>query len=118
MSFSCWKCKKRHAGCHANCEIYKKQKKQVEQNKKKGKIRGDYKWATEKKISAALKASRLKAEKGPVCDEFCKDCYYLRPLYSDDCMCCHYILDTEKMRPCPPGAGCTVKVKVVAKAKK
>lgn len=44
-------------------------------------------------------------------DKNCKDCYYFKQVYSGTVRCCHYILIEDKMRPCPPGEGCTVKIK-------
>lgn len=43
----------------------------------------------------------------------CEGCWYRTPLaesQQDGPKCCSYILDTKKRRPCPPGAGCTVKL--------
>lgn len=40
----------------------------------------------------------------------CRNCAYFHGSYDESC-CCNYLLTTGKRRPCPPGAGCTVKVK-------
>jgi hypothetical protein len=51
-------------------------------------------------------------------DEFCDDCYYYRNVYPGLGRCCHYILMTDKKRPCDPGKGCTVKVKTKVNRRK
>lgn len=40
----------------------------------------------------------------------CRNCKYFHGRFDETC-CCNYLLMTGKRRPCPPGAGCTVKVK-------
>lgn len=39
----------------------------------------------------------------------CCDCIYFRG-HCDESVCCNYIFDEDRIRPCPPGIGCTVKV--------
>ena len=43
-------------------------------------------------------------------NSFCLDCIYFRG-EMEYSRCCHYLLLTDKRRPCPGGEGCTVKVK-------
>jgi hypothetical protein len=43
-------------------------------------------------------------------DKYCLDCHYYQGNSEVD-ICCCYLLITDKRRPCPPGKGCTVKVK-------
>ena len=45
-----------------------------------------------------------------ICDEYCLDCKFFGGHSEFEC-CCNYLLMTNKRRPCPPGIGCTVKVK-------
>ena len=45
-----------------------------------------------------------------VSNEFCLDCIYFQGEFEIN-RCCMYYLTTDKRRPCPPGDGCTVKVK-------
>ena len=40
----------------------------------------------------------------------CLDCKYYQGNHLEYCTC-NYLFITDKRRPCPPGAGCTVKVK-------
>lgn len=40
----------------------------------------------------------------------CSGCTYYYG-HSDYSRCCNYLLVTGRRRPCPPGAGCTVKSK-------
>ena len=40
----------------------------------------------------------------------CKNCIYGYKI-TDYLYCCDYFLKTDKRRPCPAGAGCTVKTK-------
>ena len=42
---------------------------------------------------------------GVVCDEACKGCIYLGELTGMPC--CNYLLQTDRIRPCPPGKDCT-----------
>ena len=42
----------------------------------------------------------------------CDDCWYWAKMGSGDGRYCSYLLRTDKMRPCPPGEGCTVKIPV------
>lgn len=44
-----------------------------------------------------------------VCDSYCKGCIYLGSLNSA-IPWCKYVFMEDKLRPCPPGAGCTVKL--------
>ena len=48
--------------------------------------------------------------RGKLSDENCRDCKYFYG-YTDFDVCCNYIFVTGRRRPCPPGDGCTVKVK-------
>jgi hypothetical protein len=43
-------------------------------------------------------------------NKFCDDCWYCCKL-ADGLRCCNYLLKTNHRRPCPPGEGCTVKIK-------
>lgn len=45
-----------------------------------------------------------------ICDEYCLDCKFFGGPAEFEC-CCNYFLTTDKRRPCPPGTGCTVKIK-------
>ena len=47
---------------------------------------------------------------GKLSGKNCHDCKYFYG-HSDYVACCNYIFVTGKRRPCPPGDGCTVKVK-------
>lgn len=38
----------------------------------------------------------------------CEGCLHYYGAYKIN-RCCNYLLDTDKVRPCPPGEGCTVK---------
>lgn len=49
-------------------------------------------------------------------DKYCYDCIYWQG-HDEHCMCCHYLLVTDKRRPCPPGKDCTVKIKRKRKRK-
>ncbi len=40
----------------------------------------------------------------------CRDCVYSFKLNAGF-LVCEYLLRTDKMRPCPPGKDCTVKIK-------
>lgn len=40
-----------------------------------------------------------------VCDASCKGCIYVGEL--SGLPCCNYLLQVGKIRPCPPGEGCT-----------
>ena len=44
-----------------------------------------------------------------VCDSYCKGCIYVGKIGSG-ALCCRYIFVSDKLRPCPPGTGCTVKL--------
>ena len=39
----------------------------------------------------------------------CKGCHYYRGV-NPGAKCCNYLLMTGKVRPCPPGKKCTVKI--------
>lgn len=41
----------------------------------------------------------------------CSDCFYCGKLSSGSVPYCRYIFMTNQKRPCPPGDGCTVKVR-------
>lgn len=41
---------------------------------------------------------------------YCEGCVYYKGEYEMN-LCCNYMLDTGKRRPCPPGKGCTVKTR-------
>ena len=43
-----------------------------------------------------------------VCDSYCKGCIYVGK--SQGLPCCRYVFVEDKLRPCPPGTGCTVKL--------
>lgn len=43
-------------------------------------------------------------------DKHCLDCSYCKGNTEAD-LCCCYIFITGKRRPCPPGKGCTEKIK-------
>lgn len=47
---------------------------------------------------------------GNVCDKYCENCIYFHG-WSDNGLCCNYILMKGVSRPCDPGKGCTVKIK-------
>lgn len=47
---------------------------------------------------------------------YCDDCFYYRTITSD--RFCAYLLITDQRRPCPPGEGCTVKIKRSVKRRK
>lgn len=38
----------------------------------------------------------------------CAGCFHWRG-WSENSICCNYIFDEDRRRPCPPGAECTVK---------
>lgn len=44
-----------------------------------------------------------------VCDSYCKGCIYVGKV-NHFTLCCRYVFVEDKLRPCPPGKGCTVKV--------
>ena len=48
-------------------------------------------------------------EKEQKFDEYCLKCIYYKG-WSDAVLMCHYLLDTDIRRPCPPGKDCTVRV--------
>lgn len=50
----------------------------------------------------------------------CKGCMYQGYLYSENknLRTCDYLLITGQSRPCPPGAGCTVKKLVNGRARR
>lgn len=52
---------------------------------------------------------------GKVCDKYCSSCIYSTLVTGGCNKICNYLLYTDKMRPCPPGEGCTVRVKSRAK---
>lgn len=41
----------------------------------------------------------------------CSDCFYRGSMGDGSIPYCRYIFMTNQRRPCPPGDGCTVKVK-------
>ena len=43
-----------------------------------------------------------------VCDNYCKGCIYSGK--SQGLPCCRYVFVEDKLRPCPAGTGCTVKL--------
>ena len=43
-------------------------------------------------------------------DRHCLNCHYYQGNSESD-MCCCYMLITDMRRPCPPGQGCTVRIK-------
>jgi hypothetical protein len=43
---------------------------------------------------------------------YCDGCVYNGSLSGGSLRCCNYILMRDRRRPCPPGDGCTVKVKL------
>lgn len=43
-----------------------------------------------------------------VCDSYCKGCIYSGK--SQGLPCCRYVFVEDKLRPCPAGTGCTVKL--------
>lgn len=43
-------------------------------------------------------------------NKFCDDCVYYVKLGCGSLRCCNCLIDTNHKRPCPPGAGCTVKI--------
>ena len=47
---------------------------------------------------------------GKLSGKNCHDCKYFYGNTDFD-VCCNYIFVTGRRRPCPPGDGCTVKVK-------
>ena len=52
-------------------------------------------------------------------DKYCDNCHYYKNLASPGGLrCCHYLLMTDKKRPCEPGEGCTVKVAVKVNRRK
>lgn len=65
----------------------------------------------EKERRKIAREEREKADKikRNVCDEFCDGCVYKSTLM-DFPRCCNYLLATGKVRPCPAGTGCTVKL--------
>ena len=44
-----------------------------------------------------------------VCDSYCKNCIYVGKA-SWHTLCCRYVFVEDKLRPCPAGTGCTVKM--------
>lgn len=42
-------------------------------------------------------------------DSYCNGCIY-KGVVENHLPCCNYIFMEDKMRPCPPGEGCTVKL--------
>lgn len=48
-------------------------------------------------------------------DHPCAGCLHFYGAY-DNNVCCNYIFDEGKLRPCPPGAKCTVKRPITCKA--
>lgn len=48
-------------------------------------------------------------------DSYCNGCIY-KGVVENHLPCCNYIFMEDKMRPCPPGKGCTVKVEGKYKA--
>lgn len=44
-----------------------------------------------------------------ICDDFCEGCVFNQNVSGDWSTCCVYYLVTNIRRPCPAGAGCTVK---------
>lgn len=46
----------------------------------------------------------------------CRTCVYFRGSFDETCTC-DYPFMTNKRRPCPPGDGCTVKIKRPRKRK-
>lgn len=42
-------------------------------------------------------------------DPNCEGCIHYRQICAEYWFCCNYIFDEDHRRPCPPGAGCTVK---------
>lgn len=44
----------------------------------------------------------------PGSDHPCEGCLHFYGAYKHN-RCCNYLLDTDKVRPCPAGEGCTVK---------
>ena len=51
------------------------------------------------------------------CDKFCDDCFYCGRINGGNeySRCCLYLLRTNEKRPCDPGKGCTVKVRMKVK---
>jgi hypothetical protein len=47
---------------------------------------------------------------GIVADKYCKGCEYYTQIYAE-LWYCAYIFKEDKVRPCDPGKGCTVKKK-------
>lgn len=43
------------------------------------------------------------------CNSYCNGCVY-KGIVQGHVPCCNYIFMEDKRRPCPPGAGCTVKL--------
>lgn len=50
-----------------------------------------------------------------VCDNYCSSCIYSTLVTGGYNKMCNYLLYTDQRRPCPPGQGCTVRVKSRAK---
>ena len=77
-------------------------------------IRREIKNASSVKASAvSIEAPKIKPRKPEkIDDSLCRaGCVHWRPLSfkgEGGERCCHYILDTKKKRPCPPGKKCTV----------
>ena len=44
-----------------------------------------------------------------VCDNYCKGCIYLGKI-NGNAPCCQYVFMEDKLRPCPAGTGCTVRI--------
>ena len=57
----------------------------------------------------------LRCDMGNVCDKNCSDCHWVSLITGNHYWCCNYLIRTDKKRPCPPGEGCTVKVRVKRK---
>lgn len=56
------------------------------------------------------KPIKKEAPKKPsICDSYCRGCYYLLGGNSR-LMSCDYFEKADKLRPCPAGKGCTVKI--------
>ncbi len=50
---------------------------------------------------------------------YCDNCHYYRYANgTSGVRCCHYLLWTNRKRPCDPGDACTVKVPVKANRRK
>lgn len=49
-----------------------------------------------------------KQDEKKVSNKACRGCRYFYGSF-DNMRCCNYLLETDKIRPCPPGEGRTVK---------